>query len=170
MNKAVFLDRDGVININKPYISHISGFIFQEGIFSLLRKMQELGYLIIVITNQSGISRGYFTRNDLKKIHTYMLHTFNTENIKITAIYYCSSYNDNNYYRKPNPGMIIRAKEKYNINLKNSILIGDKMSDIMAGKRAGIGCNILINKNSIYNFCVSDLVNVERILNSAKTK
>lgn len=152
-NKAVFLDRDGVINVEKNYVHKIEDFEFMDGIFDLLRYFQEKGYLLIIITNQAGIGRGYYTEEQFHILNTWMLKKFEEENIHITKVYYCphhpkygiGDYKKDSFDRKPNPGMILRAKSEFNIDLENCILIGDKESDIQAGLNAGIKMNILIN-------------------------
>lgn len=146
MNKALFLDRDGVINVEKNYVYKIEDFEFIDGIFELVRSYQEQGYLIFVITNQAGIGRGYYTEDDFLNLTDWMLERFEEQGIKITEVYYCpyhpthgiGEYLKDSIDRKPNPGMILKAKEKYDIDLGNSVLIGDKESDIEAGKAAGI--------------------------------
>lgn len=146
MNKALFLDRDGVINVEKNYVYKIEDFEFIEGIFELVRSYQEKGFLIIVITNQSGIGRGYYTEEDFHKLNNWMIEQFKQKGIIITEVYYCpyhpthgkGEYLKDSFDRKPNPGMILKAQEKYDIDLSQSVLIGDKESDIEAGRNAGI--------------------------------
>ena len=146
MNKAVFLDRDGVINEDKGYVHKIEDFVFIDGIFEKLKKYQDEGYLLIVVTNQSGIGRGYYTTEDFEKLTKYMVEQFAKKGIKITKVYH-SPYRpeENTYCRKPNPGMLLQAKEEFNIDMKNSIMIGDKESDMEAGRRAGVGTLILVS-------------------------
>ena len=139
-NKAVFLDRDGVINIDKNYVYKIEDFEFVDGIFEKLRDYQKRGYLLIVVTNQSGIGRGYYTEEDFQKLTSYMLSELEKEGIKIAKVYHCNhSPEEGCECRKPNPGMLLKAKEEFNIDMKNSIMIGDKESDMEACKRAGVG-------------------------------
>jgi D-glycero-D-manno-heptose 1,7-bisphosphate phosphatase len=138
-NKALFLDRDGVINIDKGYVHKIEDFEFIEGIFDLCKSYQDKGYLIIVITNQAGIARGYYTEEDFLKLSEWMKKEFAKKNVIITDIFYCPHHPDFTgecECRKPKPGMILEAAKKYNIDLSKSILIGDKITDIEAGKRA----------------------------------
>jgi D-glycero-D-manno-heptose 1,7-bisphosphate phosphatase len=136
MNKAVFLDRDGVINIDDGYVFKIEEFRFMDGIFEFCQTAQEKGYLLIVVTNQGGVERGYYTENDLKVLHDWMVDAFAQKGVKISKVYFCPHYDS--YDRKPNPGMLLQAKEEFGIDLSQSILIGDKSSDILAGKNAGI--------------------------------
>lgn len=150
-NKAVFFDRDGVININKHYGYEVSEFEFVDGIFQIMDYFQK-DYLIIIVTNQSGIARGYFTHDDLNKLHLWMKNIFKEKGIKIQEIYYCPhhpEFNEDCFCRKPKPGMILSAIEKYNININDSILIGDSNSDIKAGENAGISKLIKVKPNDL---------------------
>ncbi len=144
-NKAIFLDRDGVINVDKQYVSKIEDFEFKEGIFDLLRYFQELGYLLIVITNQSGIGRGYYTLEDFQTLTEWKLSRLSDEGIMIHEVYYCPHSPESQCScRKPSPEMLLRAKEKYDIDMKSSWMIGDKQSDIEAGKKAGVGKTVFV--------------------------
>ncbi|MGZ3756172.1 MAG: D-glycero-beta-D-manno-heptose 1,7-bisphosphate 7-phosphatase [Mucilaginibacter sp.] len=153
MQKAIFLDRDGVINIEKNYVYRISDFEFIAGIFDLCRKYQKEGYLIVVITNQAGIARGYYTEADFFELTDWMLAEFTKQGISISKVYFCPHHPDFTGEcdcRKPNPGMILQAAKEFNIDLSASVLIGDKDSDLQAGKNAGIGTLIKIDdKNKI---------------------
>ena len=138
MNKALFLDRDGVINIDFVYVHKIEDFVITDFIIDFCKNYQN-EYLIIVISNQAGIGRGLFTENDLFVLDKYMKNLFLENGIKITASYYCPHHPDDNCScRKPKPGLILQAYKDFNIDLENSILVGDKMSDLEAGFNAGI--------------------------------
>lgn len=153
LKKACFLDRDGIINIDSGYVYRIEDFIFIEGIFELCHIYQKEGYLLIIVTNQAGIARGYFTEKDYQNLNSWMLEEFNKKAIHITDVFYSphhekhgiGGYKQVSMDRKPNPGMILSAKEKYNIELTQSLLLGDKESDMIAGERANIGRLIFIN-------------------------
>ncbi|MBD3797351.1 MAG: HAD family hydrolase [Campylobacterales bacterium] len=141
MHRALFLDRDGVINVEKDYLYKIEDFEFIEGIFELSLYYQALGYKIFVVTNQSGISRNYYTEEDFSKLSLWMLGEFRNKGIEITQIYHCPHHEK--YFgececRKPKPGMLFQAAKDYNIDLKNSVLVGDKERDIEAALNAGI--------------------------------
>ncbi|MDD1504957.1 HAD family hydrolase [Lysinibacillus sp. CNPSo 3705] len=157
MKKALFLDRDGVINIEKNYVYRIEDFEFVNGIFEFVKSFQDKGYLIIIITNQAGIGRGYYTEEDFHILNNWMINQFLKNEIVITEVFYCpfhpthgiGKYLRDSVDRKPNPGMILKAKEKYDINLMESILIGDKVTDILAGEVAGVKLNILIENHNL---------------------
>lgn len=150
MNKALFLDRDGTINVDYGYVYQIEKFEFINGIFELCQKAQERGYLIIVITNQSGIARNYYKDEDFHTLNKFMIDEFASKGIKITDVFYCPDLEGER--RKPNCGMFIEAKEKYNIDMKKSISLGDKERDIEAAKKAGVG------KNFLFNGCYREII------------
>lgn len=151
-NKALFLDRDGVINIEKNYTFRIKDFDFVPNIFELCRNFQKKGFFIFIITNQAGIARGYYTLEDFKILTSWMINEFKNNNVDISKVYYCPHHPDFTgkcSCRKPSPQMILNAKKEFNLDLKESILIGDKLSDIECGNNAGIGLSILIKQNTI---------------------
>lgn len=151
MNKAVFLDRDGIVNIEKNYVYKIEDFEFMPGIFDLCRKYQQEGYLLFIITNQAGIARGYYTEEQYLILTDWMIKQFEEQGILITKVYFCPHHPDFTgecECRKPNPGMILQAAKEFDIALSDSILIGDKESDIEAGERAGIGANLKIKNTN----------------------
>lgn len=150
--KIIFLDRDGVINQDYGYVYEIEKFNFIDGVFEACQYFQKLGYEIIVITNQSGIGRKYFTENDFLKLTNWMIDKFNENNIKILKVYHCPHSPDENCdCRKPLPGMINQATIDFNIDLNKSWLIGDKISDIQAAIHAKIKNKILINSSYVKN-------------------
>jgi len=147
MKKAVFLDRDGVINEDLGYVHKREDFCFKEGIFEFCHHAREAGYLVFVVTNQAGIARGYYTEEDYNELTRWMLQEFKDRGIDIEKVYYCpyhptngiGNYKRDSFNRKPNPGMLLQAREEFDVNLTDSILIGDKDSDMESGRRAGIG-------------------------------
>lgn len=168
MQKALFLDRDGVINIEKDYLYKISDFEFIDGIIDLCIYFISKGYKIFVITNQSGIAREYYFEEDFSILTSWMLNTFRNKGIEISKVYHCPhhpSISGECICRKPNIGMIMLAKEEFNLNLNESILIGDKETDIEAGLNAGLSQTFLfdpsgINSNSKATRTVSSLQNI----------
>ncbi|MHB8129118.1 MAG: D-glycero-alpha-D-manno-heptose-1,7-bisphosphate 7-phosphatase, partial [Mobilitalea sp.] len=177
MNKAAFLDRDGVINKDLHYIYKPDDIIFCEGIFNFTKLIQDLGYLIFIVTNQSGIGKGLYSENDFYHLSMWLERQFAEQHIHIQKTYFSgydpSNNHSNNIYsvydRKPNPGMIIKAQYEYNIDLSRSFLNGDKDTDIQAGLNARLPLNILINRkqNSYRNndVCiVNSLKQAEKVL------
>jgi len=149
---AIFLDRDGVINFDYEYTHKIKDFAFIPDVFDVCKHFISLGYQIVIITNQSGIARGYYTERDFDILNLWMLEQFTINGIEIKAVYYCphhpvkgiGKYKVDCDCRKPKPGMILQAKKEHHIDLSRSILIGDNLSDIEAGKSAGISKNFLV--------------------------
>ncbi len=163
-SKAIFLDRDGVINVDKQYVSKIEEFEFTDGIFSLLNALQEMGYLLIVVTNQSGIGRGYYTLEDFQKLTEWKLRKLAEQGIHIEKVYYCPHAPESNCdCRKPSPKMLLDASESFNIDMKRSWMVGDKKSDIEAGKNAGVGKTVFVasGKEPLEN-CQADFV-IEKV-------
>jgi D-glycero-D-manno-heptose 1,7-bisphosphate phosphatase len=154
-NKALFLDRDGVINEDYGHVYQIDKFHLIENIQILINNAQKNGYKIIIITNQAGIGKKFFSNEDFLKITQYMKDLFLKDNCHIDAVYHCpyhpsegvGEYLKDSYDRKPNPGMLLKAQKNFNLDMNKSILIGDKMSDIDAGRNALVKTNILFNKN-----------------------
>jgi len=150
--KTIFLDRDGVINKEISYLHKIEDFKFINGIFEACQYFKQLGYQIIIVTNQSGISRGHYTENDFQNITDWMINQFNKNNIQILDIFHCPhSPSSNCDCRKPKPGMFLEAKKKYNINMLESWMIGDSERDISAANSAGIMNTILVRSGHKIN-------------------
>lgn len=135
MNKALFLDRDGVINYDRQgYIHKIKDYEFIPKIFETIKKFQNQNYLIIIITNQSGIGRKYYTEQQYQLLKKHIEKEFEKQQIKITKTYHCPhTPQDNCECRKPKNQMLIKAQKEYNIDFKQSLLIGDKNSDTECG-------------------------------------
>lgn len=157
--KALFLDRDGVINLDRGYVGLREQFEFTPGIFAFLREVNDKGYRLVIVTNQSGVARGLYTREEYNDLTEYMIDRFLSEEIKIDMILQCfeikdakiSRYSRESFWRKPNPGMILEAAQKLNLNLEKSVMIGDNQRDIEAAFSAGIknGIFFLWNKKDI---------------------
>ena len=170
--KTIFLDRDGVINKEINYLHKIDDFEFIDGIFNACQHFQSLGYKIIIITNQSGIYRGYYTENDYQKVTQWMLDQFKQKNINILDVFHCPhGPNSTCDCRKPKPGMFLKAKAKHNTDMKKSWLIGDKEVDIIAANAAGITNTILVKtghrideSNSKANFFLDSIQQSKQII------
>jgi len=170
MNKAIFLDRDGVINKEVNYLYKIEDFEFIDGVFEALKYFQSLGYILIVVTNQSGIGRGYYDRDDFLILNSWMLSTLEEHGIFIKKVYYCptapkgkdmreSEDRGEDDCRKPSPNMLLKAKKEFDINVENSIMIGDKEIDIEAGLNAKVKKTILVQSG--HKLSAEDLANTK---------
>lgn len=137
MNKALFLDRDGIINIDTAYLHKPEDVVFVDGIFDLCKAAEEKGYILVIVTNQAGIARGYYTEEDVKNLHIWLKDEFKKRDINIKDVFYSPYHTDgivkeyvkDSDCRKPKPGMFIEAAEKYNIDFSASLMVGDKPSD-----------------------------------------
>jgi D-glycero-D-manno-heptose 1,7-bisphosphate phosphatase len=143
--RAVFLDRDGVINEDTGYIPRPEEFLLRPGVLEALAEIQRLGFRLIVITNQSGIGHGYYTEADYGRVTEHMLARLAIGGVKIAGVYHCPHTKDDGCdCRKPAPGMILRAAREHGLDLARSWLVGDKSSDIEAARRAGITRTMLV--------------------------
>ncbi len=155
--KALFLDRDGVINVDTGYVDRPERFEFTPGIFELCGAAEASGYLLIVVTNQAGIGRGYFSEADFRHLTDWMKQRFLEHGVHIAQVYHCpyhpefgqGLYKCESRDRKPNPGMLLDAQSDFNLDLAASFLIGDKLSDVEAAHAAGIGAPILLQSHNL---------------------
>ncbi len=163
MSKAVFLDRDGVINHEiGDYVYKIEDFKFNTGLFTALRLLQEYDYKLIIVSNQGGIAKGIYLHSDVYKIHNFMLQKMLDEGIKIDDVYFCPHHHTISpcLCRKPNSMIIEKAIAKHNIDASKSFLIGDNERDILAGEKVGVK-GILIEANAnILPVVKMDILNV----------
>ncbi len=150
---ALFLDRDGVINVDRGYVSRREDFEWLPGIFDVARIAQGLGFALVVVTNQSGIGRGYYTEQEFKTLTAFMCERFVAEGVPLDGVYYCPFHPDSEQakyrhpdhpWRKPRPGMILAARDELRLDLARSALVGDRVSDVEAGASAGVGALALI--------------------------
>ncbi|WP_170000728.1 HAD family hydrolase [Campylobacter sp. RM16189] len=144
--KALFLDRDGVINEDFGYVYEVKNFIFKDEIFKAVKGFVDSGFIVIIVTNQSGIGRGYYTLEQFNELSEFMLGEFAKNGIEIAKICFCPHAPEEDCEcRKPKPKMIIDAANEFKIDLAKSIMIGDKDSDIKAGESAGVGANFKLD-------------------------
>ena len=179
-HRAVFLDRDGVINLDTGYPWRISDIIFKDGIFDFCRAAIAQGFRLIVVTNQAGIGRGFYTESDFRRLTRWMSARFEQEAAPLTAVYYCpyhpcgalDRYRRESYDRKPNPGMLLKAARAHAIALGQSMIVGDRESDMEAGYRAGLPRRYLLNEapsnnaNTFATRTVGSLGELTRLLES----
>ena len=148
-NKAVFLDRDGVLNREMGnYVCKLDDFHILDN-FNALKALQSKGYLLIVATNQGGLAKGWYTENELAKMHSSLKNKYKKHGVALTDIFYCPHHPDftgDCNCRKPKPGLLLQGIKKYNLDPLLSYFIGDRERDIEAGKAAGIA-GILIHSN-----------------------
>ena len=150
--RAVFVDRDGTINLEKEYLHTPDEFEFIPGAPEAIRILGEAGFLVIVVTNQSGVARGYYGEEDVLRLHRYMDELLAREGAKVDAYFYCPHHPDNGAgkyriecaCRKPLPGMLLQAAAELGVNLSESWMIGDKMADIEAGSAAGCSSALVL--------------------------
>jgi len=141
MPKAIFLDRDGIINRERgDYTYKIKDFVINDGVIDTLKTLSNYGYLLIIISNQGGISKNIYSKNDVDKLHQYLLFELEKHNINITEIYYCPHHSDNEkcLCRKPEALLFEKAIARYNINISQSYMIGDSKRDVIAAEKVGI--------------------------------
>ena len=150
LQKALFLDRDGVINVEKEYLYKIEDFEFIEGIFELCLHYQKLGFIIIVVTNQSGIARKYYSEEDFTILTEWMIGEFLKKGVVISKVYHCPHHpkiSGECSCRKPKAGMFLEAQKEFGIDMQNSIMVGDKERDVEAGLNAGVKENYLFDES-----------------------
>jgi D-glycero-D-manno-heptose 1,7-bisphosphate phosphatase len=168
---ALFLDRDGIINKEDGYIDSISKIQFVEQIFDLCRFFKQKFYKIVIVTNQSGIGRGIISLNQYDSINSFILNKFEEENCSIDLILTATidptnknSLPEELFLRKPNPGMLLRAKSQLNINLDESLLVGDNVTDMQAGKSAMIPRLYAVKNPPIHSDYFESFIDLESCL------
>jgi UDP-N-acetylmuramoyl-tripeptide--D-alanyl-D-alanine ligase len=150
MKKAIFLDRDGTLNVDYGYIHRNSDLVFIDGSIEALKKFVDRDFLLIIISNQSGVGRGYFTYDEMMDLNNEMLKRLNKYGVIITDIFICPHSPDSNCVcRKPSPYMIEKAIKKYEIDRVHSYMLGDKQSDVESGIRAGVKSFLITKKYTI---------------------
>lgn len=169
--RALFLDRDGVINIDYGYVHSTANFEFVDGIFDLVRTACTAGYRVVVVTNQSGIGRGYFSEKQFQELTVWMCAQFEMHDATIDRVYFSpyhptagiGDYRKDEDTRKPGPGMLLKAKLELGLSLEESVLVGDRPSDILAGFAAGVRTNILLSTDIFPELSGLDYLRVRTI-------
>lgn len=155
---ALFLDRDGVINVNHGHVHKVENFDFIDGIFDLVKEANRLSMLVIIVTNQGGIGRGLYSEEVFHALMCWVIDVFKENDAVIDDVYFCpyhpecgeGEYKRPSNYRKPNPGMILRAARDHNIDMSRSVMVGDKRTDMHAAKTAGIEEFYLLSRTEKY--------------------
>jgi D-glycero-D-manno-heptose 1,7-bisphosphate phosphatase len=156
LRKAAFLDRDGVINVDRAYVSRWEDFEFVPSAVDAMRALKQAGFALVVVTNQSGIARGYYTEDQYQALTIAMKKALAEAGAAIDAVYHCPHHPAGTVAgltvececRKPAPGMIFRAARELNLSFPNSILVGDKPSDIQAARAAGVGKSYIVHSDN----------------------
>ena len=173
--KAAFLDRDGVINVDHGYVSQPEQFEFIDGVFDACRHLQQQGYLLIVVTNQSGIGRGYYNEQQFHGLTDWMKAQFEAHGVTLTDVFFCPHHpvNATPPYqidcdcRKPAPGMLLQAINKHKLDPGQSLMLGDKKADMQAAKAAGVSRKVLVLSGQ--SLTEEDKASADEIWPSVKT-
>lgn len=177
MRKAVFLDRDGTLNVDKGYVHRVAEWEWIPGAIDALAALKQAGFLLIVVTNQAGIARGYYDKHDMAALHAAINAELQQHGATIDGFYHCPHHPEFGAVlececRKPMPGMILQAQQDFDIDLAHSWLVGDKVSDIQAGLAAGVS-SILVRTGygsaerdllGADDICVADIVAASRYI------
>ena len=183
MNKAIFLDRDGTLNIDYGYVHEIDNFKFIDGAIDALRELKKMGYMLVLVTNQSGIARGYFSEEQFLQLTEWMDWSLAEQDVDLDGIYYCphhpegkGEYKENCDCRKPKPGMLLQAIKELKIDPTQSIMVGDKIEDLKAGIGAKVKMNVLVRTGKtvteegerVADYVLDSIVDLPRILKRLK--
>ncbi|QNI37165.1 D-glycero-alpha-D-manno-heptose-1,7-bisphosphate 7-phosphatase [Edaphobacter albus] len=168
--KALFLDRDGVVNVEIGYLHRIEDVKFIPGIFSLCRTAMRLGYRLVVVTNQAGIARGFYTEADFERLMFWMRGELRTQGVELDAVYYCpyhpehgiGKFKREHEDRKPGIGMLKRAEREFGVSLADSVLVGDRCSDIAAANKAELLQAFLVSGTEEAH-CQGDYIEIQQL-------
>lgn len=158
LRPAAFLDRDGVLNEERAYVHRIEDFVLLPGAVPGMRRLQQLGYALVVVTNQAGIARGYYSEAQLAQLHQHLQALLADQGLQLSAIYHCPHHPQGAVpalardcdCRKPAPGMLLRAAAENGLDLARSLLVGDKRSDLDAGRAAGLAACVLVRSGHAF--------------------
>ena len=183
MNKAIFLDRDGTLNIDYGYVHEIDNFKFIDGAIDALRELKKMGYMLVLVTNQSGIARGYFSEEQFLQLTEWMDWSLAEQDVDLDGIYYCphhpegkGEYKENCDCRKPKSGMLLQAIKELKIDPAQSVMVGDKIEDLKAGIGAKVKINVLVRTGKpvteegekVADYVLDSIVDLPRILKRLK--
>jgi len=149
---AIFLDRDGTLNVDNGYVHEIDDFQFIDGTIEALQQLKTMGFALVVVTNQSGIARGMFTEDTFMRLTEWMDWSLADRDVDLDGIYFCPHHPEATVdefrqtcdCRKPQPGMLLTAQEELHIDMAASYMVGDKLEDMLAGQAAGVGTKVLV--------------------------
>ncbi|WP_130834098.1 D-glycero-beta-D-manno-heptose 1,7-bisphosphate 7-phosphatase [[Erwinia] mediterraneensis] len=149
---AIFLDRDGTVNVDHGYVHDIDHFQFIDGVIESMRELKKMGFALVLVTNQSGIARGMFTEDQFMQLTEWMDWSLADRDVDLDGIYYCphhpqasvAEYRQQCDCRKPQPGMLLSAQQQLHIDMSASYMVGDKLEDMLAGAAAGVGKKVLV--------------------------
>lgn len=149
---AIFLDRDGTLNVDDGYVSRCEQFQFIDGAIEACYQLQQMGYRLVLITNQSGIARGKFSQTQFDTLTDWMRQQLAFHQVELSAVYYCphhpdlgqGDYRQTCHCRKPQPGMLLAAKQQLKLDMTRSYMVGDRLTDMQAAAAAGVGTRVLV--------------------------
>lgn len=153
---ALLLDRDGVVNVDSGYVATAERCRFLPGVFTLARRAFDRGYAVVIVTNQSGVARGYYSENQYRAFARWIADRFAAEGAPLAGQYHCpyhvdaavDRYRRDSYWRKPNPGMIVEAARSLRLDLARSMMLGDHAGDLEAARAAGVGLRVLVGRDT----------------------
>lgn len=156
MRRGLLLDRDGVVNVDRGYVGRIEQFEFMLGLFPFLRAVEDYGYRLAILTNQSGVARGLYSEDDFQKLTAWMLDQLRAQGITVNLVLKCcehpegsvAPYARESFWRKPNPGMALEAIQRLHIDPRHSAFLGDQLRDMEAARAAGIGHRLLLGSSA----------------------